>query len=100
LPQPGRREVPAYRGRGLLAEPRRARVIIAGLLLYLYVAEPFLSHITALASVTAYLPGVAADGLTQASLAGRAAAAGLMFTAWAAAIACAGAVAVAHWDIA
>ena len=43
-------------------------VTIAGLLLYLYVAEPLLSRITALGSVTAYLPGVAADGLTEAGV--------------------------------
>ena len=40
---------------------------IAGLLLYLYVAEPLISRIAVLGPVTAYLPGVAADGLTQAS---------------------------------
>ena len=78
-------------------------VTIAGLLLYLYVAEPLLSRITALGSVTAYLPGVAADGLTQASQAGvrllPAWQGGLVFTAWAAAIACAGTVVVARRDI-
>ena len=78
-------------------------VTIAGLLLYLYVAEPLLSRITALGSVTAYLPGVAADGLTQASQAGvrllPAGQGGLLFTAWAAAIACAGTVVVARRDI-
>ena len=42
-------------------------ITIAGLLLYLYVAEPLLSRISALGSRTAYLPGTAADGLTQAS---------------------------------
>ena len=45
-------------------------VTIAGLLLYRYVAEPLVSHVTALGSWTAYLPGVAADGLIQASQAG------------------------------
>jgi hypothetical protein len=42
----------------------------AGLLLYLYVAEPLISHISALHTWTAYLLGAAADGLTQASQAG------------------------------
>jgi ABC-2 type transport system permease protein len=45
-------------------------ITIAGLLLYLYVAEPLLSRISALGPWTAYLPGMAADGLTQASQAG------------------------------
>jgi hypothetical protein len=45
-------------------------ITIAGLLLYLYVAEPLLSRISALGSWTAYPPGMAADGLTQASQAG------------------------------
>ena len=37
------------------------------MLIYLYVAEPLLSHIPPLHNWTAYLPGVAADGLTQAT---------------------------------
>jgi ABC-2 type transport system permease protein len=45
-------------------------ITIAGLLLYLYVAEPLLSRISALGPCTAYLPGMAADGLTQARQAG------------------------------
>jgi ABC-2 type transport system permease protein len=36
-------------------------------LLYLYVAEPLLTRITAWHAWTAYLPGVAAGGLTQAT---------------------------------
>jgi ABC-2 type transport system permease protein len=79
-------------------------ITIAGLLLYLYVAEPLLSRITALGSVTAYLPGVAADGLTQASQAGVRLLppwqGGLVFAAWAAAIACAGAAVTTRRDIA
>jgi ABC-2 type transport system permease protein len=79
-------------------------ITIAGLLLYLYVAEPLLSRITALGSVTAYLPGVAADGLTQASQAGVRLLppwqGGLVFAAWAAVIACAGAVLTTRRDIA
>ncbi len=40
---------------------------VAGILIYLYVVEPLLSHITSLHNWTAYLPGVAADGLTEAT---------------------------------
>jgi hypothetical protein len=54
--------------------------------------------------VTAYLPGVAADGLTQASQAGVRLLppwqGGLVFAAWAAVIACAGAVLTTRRDIA
>ncbi len=78
-------------------------ITIAGLLLYMYVAEPLLSHITALGSWTAYLPGVAADGLTQASQAGVRLLppwqGGLVFAAWAALIAGAGTIAVTRRDI-
>ena len=76
---------------------------IAGLVLYLYVAEPLISRIIALGLVAAYLPGVAADGLTQASQAGvrllPAWQGGLVFTALAAAIAAAGTVMTARRDI-
>ncbi|HLK76621.1 MAG TPA: hypothetical protein VKU77_23645 [Streptosporangiaceae bacterium] len=78
-------------------------ITVAGLLLYLYVAEPLISRITALGSVTAYLPGVAADGLTQASQAGVRLLApwqgGLVFAAWAAVLAAAGTAAVSRRDI-
>ena len=90
-------------GAGLGALLGSEVITIAGLLLYLYVAEPLLSRIAALGSWTACLPGVAADGLTQASQAGvrllppwqR----GLVFAAWAAVIACAGTVVTARRDI-
>jgi ABC-2 type transport system permease protein len=91
-------------GAGLGALLGSEVITIAGLLLYLYVAEPLLSRITALGSVTAYLPGVAADGLTQASQAGVRLLppwqGGLVFAAWAAVIACAGAVLTTRRDIA
>jgi len=78
-------------------------VVIAGLVLYLYVAEPLISSITALGLVAAYLPGVAADGLTQASQAGVRLLpvwqGGLVFTAWAVASAAAGTVMTARRDI-
>ncbi len=58
---------------------------------------------SALGPVAAYLPGVAADGLTQASQAGVHLLApwqgGLVFTAWAATLAAAGAVMTARRDI-
>ncbi|MGI9004643.1 MAG: hypothetical protein ACR2FU_00310 [Streptosporangiaceae bacterium] len=87
-------------GAGLGALPGSEVITIAGLLPYLYVAEPLISHITALGSWTAYLPGVAADGLTQASQAGVRLLppwqGGLVFAAWAAVTACAGAVITAR----
>jgi ABC-2 type transport system permease protein len=91
-------------GAGLGALLGSEVITIAGLLLYLYVAEPLLSRITALAPWTEYLPGVAADGLTQAGQAGVRLLppwqGGLVFAAWAALIACAGAVMTARRDIA
>jgi len=88
---------------GLGALLRSEVITVAGLLLYLYVAEPLVSHVTALGPWTAYLPGVAADGLTQASQAGVRLLppwqGGLVFAAWAAALAAAGAVMTARQDI-
>jgi hypothetical protein len=52
-------------GAGLGALLGSEVITIAALLLCLYVAEPLLSRISALGSWTAYLPGVAADGLTR-----------------------------------
>jgi len=90
-------------GAGLGALLGSEVITIAGLLLYLYVAEPLLSRVGALGSWTAYLPGVAADGLTQASQAGVRLLppwpGGLVFAAWAAIIACAGAAVTARRDI-
>lgn len=90
-------------GAGLGALLGSEVITIAGLLLYLYVAEPLLSHVSVLGSWTAYLPGVAADGLTQASQAGGRLLppwqGGLVFTAWAVVIACAGAVITTRRDI-
>jgi ABC-2 type transport system permease protein len=90
-------------GAGLGALLGSEVITIAGLLLYLYVAEPLVSHITALGSWTAYLPGVAADSLTQASQAGVRLLlpwqGGLVFAAWAAVIAAAGAAAITRRDI-
>ena len=90
-------------GAGLGALLRSEVITIAGLLLYLYVAEPLVSHVTALGSWTAYLPGVAADGLTQASQPGVRLLppwqGGLVFAAWAAAFAAGGAVMTARRDI-
>lgn len=57
-------------GAGIAALVRGQLAAVAGMLIYLYAAEPLVSHIAALHSWTAYLPGVAADGLTQATQAG------------------------------
>ena len=76
---------------------------VAGMLIYLYVAEPAVSHISALGAWTAYLPGVAADGLTQATQAGVRLLppwqGGLVFAAWALALAAAGTRLTAGRDI-
>ncbi len=90
-------------GAGLGALLASDVIAIAGLLLYLYVAEPLISHIAVLGSVTAYLPGVAADGLTQAGQVGVRLLppwqGGLVFAAWAVALAAAGLVMIVRRDI-
>src|SRR5262249_46108702 len=90
-------------GAGLAALLASEIITITGLLLFLYVAEPLLSHIAALRSWTVYLPAVAADGLTQASQAGVRLLppwqGGLVLAGWAAAIAIAGTVLVGRRDI-
>jgi ABC-2 type transport system permease protein len=90
-------------GTGLGALLGSEVITVAGLLLYLYVAEPVVSHVTSLGAWTAYLPGVAADGLTRASQAGVRLLppwqGGLVFAAWAAALAAGGAVVTALRDI-
>jgi ABC-2 type transport system permease protein len=76
---------------------------VAGMLIYLYVAEPLVSHIAALHAWTAYLPGVAADGLTQATQTGvqllPAWQGGLVFVGWAIAFALAGTFVTTRRDI-
>lgn len=76
---------------------------VVAMLLYLYVLEPLLSHIAALSGWTPYLPGVAADGLTQdiqngvrllAPWAG-----GLVLAAWAIAFVIAGVMITERTDI-
>jgi hypothetical protein len=52
-------------GAGIGAMLHSQLVTVAAMLLYLYVLEPLLSHIASLSSLTPYLPGVAADSLTQ-----------------------------------
>jgi len=88
-------------GLGALAGGQLATV--AGMLIYLYVAEPLLSHIGALQGWTAYLPGVAADGLTQATQAGIRLLApwtgGVTFAGWAVAFAAAGTIRTIRSDI-
>lgn len=76
---------------------------VASLLIYLYVLEPLLSHIVSLHSWTTYLPGVAADGLTQANQAGVRLLTpwigGLVFAAWAVAFGAAGTLRTMRRDI-
>ena len=88
-------------GLGALAGGQLATV--AGMLMYLYVAEPLISHITGLHEWTAYLPGVAADGLTQATQPGVPLLtpwlAGVVFACWAAAFAAAGTLRTVRRDI-
>jgi ABC-2 type transport system permease protein len=88
-------------GLGALAGGQLATV--AGILIYLYVAEPLISHISALQDWTSYLPGVAADGLTQASQAGVRLLApwlgGVVFAGWALGLAAAGTLRTIRRDI-
>lgn len=90
-------------GVGLGSASRNQLVAVTALLLYLYVLEPLISHIGSQASWTRYLPGVAADGLTQAAQSGvrllSPLAGGLVFAVWAAAIAIMGAAVTAGADI-
>lgn len=89
-------------GLGALAGEQLATV--AGMLIYLYFAEPVISHISALHSWTAYLPGVAADGLTQAAQAGvqlpRPWLGGVVFVCWGVAFAASGMLRMTRRDIA
>lgn len=93
----------AVAGAGLGALAGGQVATVTGLLIYLYVAEPLLTHVPALHSWTAYLPGVAADALTQATQAGVQLltpwAGGLMFAAWAVALAAAGTLRTIRRDI-
>ncbi len=90
-------------GAGLGAALHNQLATVTAMLLYLYVLEPLISHIASLHSWTPYLPGVAADGLTQAIQSGVRLlspwAGGLVFTAWAVAFAVAGAAVTARTDI-
>jgi hypothetical protein len=93
----------AVAGTGLGALTGGQLATVTGLLIYLYVAEPELTHVTALHRWTAYLPGVAADGLTQATQAGVTLLApwlgGIVFAGWAAALAAAGMLRTLRRDI-
>jgi len=90
-------------GAGLGAALHSPLATVTGMLLYLYVLEPLISHIAPLHSWTPYLPGVAADGLTQAVQSGVRLlspwAGGLVFAAWAIAFAVAGMISTARTDI-
>ncbi|MDQ2876928.1 MAG: hypothetical protein M3Y33_19840 [Actinomycetota bacterium] len=91
-------------GAGLGAALHSQLATVTAMLLYLYVLEPLISHIASLHGWTPYLPGVAADGLTQAVQSGVRLlspwAGGLVFAAWAIAFATAGALITARSDIA
>jgi len=93
----------AVAGAGLGALAGGQLATVTSLLIYLYVAEPLLTHIAALHDWTAYLPGVAADALTQATQAGVTLLApwlgGIVFAAWAAALAAAGTLRTLRRDI-
>lgn len=88
-------------GLGALAGGHLATV--TGVLLYLYVAEPLLTRITVWHAWTAYLPGVAADGLTQAAQPGVTLLApwlgGVVLAGWAAVLAAAGTLRARRRDI-
>ena len=90
-------------GAGLGAALHNQLAAVTALLLCLYVLEPLLSHIAALASWTPYLPGVAADGLTQAVQSGVRIlppwVGGLVFAAWAIAFAAAGVITTTRTDM-
>ena len=90
-------------GAGIGATLHSQLATVVAMLLYLYVLEPLLSHIAALSSWTPYLPGVAADSLTQdiqngvrllAPWAG-----GLVLAAWAIAFVIAGVMITERTDI-
>jgi energy-coupling factor transporter ATP-binding protein EcfA2 len=88
-------------GLGALAGGQLASV--AGILIYLYIAEPLISRIGALHAWTAYLPGVAADGLTQGTQPGVRLlapwAGGAVLAGWALALAAAGTIRTLRKDI-
>lgn len=93
----------AVAGAGLGALAGGQLATVTGLLIYLYVAEPLLTRIAAARGWTPYLPGTAADGLTQATQADVRLLApwpgGLVFAGWAAALAAAGTVRTLRRDI-
>lgn len=90
-------------GAGLGSALRNQLVGVAALLLYLYLLEPLVSHIASQGSWTRFLPGVAADGLTQAVQGGVRMLSpwtgGLVFAAWVAAFAVTGAFVATRTDI-
>jgi ABC-2 type transport system permease protein len=93
----------ALAGAGLGALAVGQLATVTGLLLFLFVAEPALTHITAWHAWTPYLPGVAADGLTRAAQDGVTLLppwlGGLVLAGWAAALAAAGMLRTRRRDI-
>lgn len=90
-------------GVGLGATLHSQLVTVIVMLLYLYILEPLLSHIASLNSWTPYLPGVAADSLTQDIQNGVRLLSpwvgGLVFAAWAIAFVLAGVMITERTDI-
>jgi ABC-type transport system involved in multi-copper enzyme maturation permease subunit len=90
-------------GAGIGAILHSQLATVAAMLLYLYVLEPLLSHIASLNSWTPYLPGVAADSLTQDIQNGVRLlspwAGGLVLAGWAIAFVIAGAMITERTDI-
>jgi ABC-2 type transport system permease protein len=88
---------------GLGALLRDQIATAAGLLIYLFVAEPILTRIPALDAWTIYLPGPAASALTQQALRGHDILApwhgGLLFAGYGIAVAVAGALLTVRRDI-
>lgn len=90
-------------GAGLGAALHSQLATVTAMFLYLYLLEPLLSRIASLRDWTPYLPGVAADGLTQAIQSGVRLlspwAGGVVFAAWAIAFMIAGVITTVRTDI-
>lgn len=90
-------------GLGVGAIVRDQLAAVAGLLVYLFVAEPVITRIPALSEWTAYLPGPAAAALTRARLTDQdflgPLAGGLLLAGYAVGVCVAGAVLTARRDV-
>jgi ABC-2 type transport system permease protein len=90
-------------GVGLGALIREQVATVVGLLVYLFIAEPIVTRIPALHSWTSYLPGAAANALTQVAQANQEFLppwqGGLVLTAYGLILAAAGTLAITRRDI-